>query len=92
VYKLGGDQFEAVRTFWVNEVRESMNGPLLCGDVLEHGSFEIAGRAKDGSLGFDFILPPGPSAEHLRRFAKFLEEQQIDRELAANLKAMLASL
>ena len=91
-FELGGNQFEEVRSFWVNEVRDSQSGPLLCGDVLPHGSFEIAGRAKDGSLGFDFILPPAASAEHLRRFEQFLEERQIDRELATNLKAMLAAL
>jgi len=92
VYSLGPEQFEAVQLFWAGEARDHESGPLLCGDVLAHGSFEIAVRSGDGALGFDYILPPGSSAENLRRFEKFLEERKIDGELTTNLKAVLASL
>jgi hypothetical protein len=92
VYSLGPEQFEAVQLFWAGEARDRECGPLLCGDVLAHGSFEIAARSGDGALGFDYILPPGSSQENLRKFEKFLEERKIDSALTTNLKAVLASL
>ncbi len=68
-------------------------GPLPCGELSEHGSFEIIERAMSGVRGFDYVLPSQPSAEHPSgRFERFVEDRKINAGLAADLKAMLADL
>jgi hypothetical protein len=93
IYLLGGDKFTAVESFWKNETEGCCApGPPPCGELSEHGSFEIIERAMNGVRGFDFVLPSKPSVESLRKFERFVEDRRISAGLAADLKAMLADL